>query len=156
MIFKSPNLSWWSGGTLLENLKQLETPTRPSSRSLRIPIQIVYHKKGLGSLPCGRICRGALKQDAEVIFVPGNEVAKVSKIKMYRKEYTEGFPGNNIIIEPDRSIRISPGQVCGEKGGDPPRLCSRISCEMIILNNFEGKIKAGFAAILCYHTSHVR
>jgi elongation factor 1-alpha len=51
MIDESLNLSWYLGGTLLENLDALVPPKRPFGRPLRLPVQDVYEISGIKMHP---------------------------------------------------------------------------------------------------------
>ena len=61
MTEKSTNLSWWTGGTLLETIDTLEPLKRPFDRPLRLPIQNVYKISGIGTVPVGLIESGIMK-----------------------------------------------------------------------------------------------
>jgi elongation factor 1-alpha len=70
MIDVSTNCPWYkgweketkagkaSGKTLLEAIDAIDTPTRPTDKPLRLPLQDVYKIGGIGTVPVGRVETG--------------------------------------------------------------------------------------------------
>merc|ERR1712126_526772 len=73
MLEKSENMGWWkktkierkSGAyefeTLFDALDNIEPPSRPSDKALRLPLQDVYKIGGIGTVPVGRVETGIIK-----------------------------------------------------------------------------------------------
>merc|ERR1739845_294472 len=82
MLEKSDNMSWWnktkierkSGSyeftTLFEALDNIEPPSRPVDKALRLPLQDVYKIGGIGTVPVGRVETGIIKPGMVVAFAP--------------------------------------------------------------------------------------
>merc|ERR1711931_428568 len=82
MLEKSTNMTWWkkqkverkSGAyefeTLFDALDNIEPPTRPTDKALRLPLQDVYKIGGIGTVPVGRVETGVLKPGMVVAFAP--------------------------------------------------------------------------------------
>ena len=50
-----------TGKTLLEALDQVQPPSRPTDKPLRLPLQDVYKIGGIGTVPVGRVETGVIK-----------------------------------------------------------------------------------------------
>merc|ERR1711962_1950743 len=82
MIEASTNMPWYkgwnkevkegkfSGKTMFEALDSIITPTRPSDKPLRLPLQDVYKIGGIGTVPVGRVETGLIKPGMVVTFAP--------------------------------------------------------------------------------------
>lgn len=81
MIDVSTNCPWYkgweketktkvTGKTLLEAIDNIDPPTRPTSKPLRLPLQDVYKIGGIGTVPVGRVETGTIKPGMVVTFAP--------------------------------------------------------------------------------------
>jgi elongation factor 1-alpha len=156
MIEKSPNLSWYSGGTLLETLDTLQPPKRPFDRPLRLPVQDVYKISGIGTVPVGRVESGIMKPGQNIIFAPAGIVTDVRSIEMHHTQLPEAIPGDNIgfNVKGVAAGDVKRGFVVGETARDPPQQCASFTAQMII-SNHPGKIHAGYQPVFDCHTAHI-
>lgn len=155
MTEKSPNLSWWSGPTLVEQLDKLEPPKRPFDKPLRLPVQDVYKISGIGTVPVGRVESGIMKPGQNIVFAPSGVQTDVKSIEMHHQQLPEAIPGDNVgfnVKVPASDIKR--GHVCGEQARDPPAECINFTAQMII-SNHPGKIHAGYQPVFDCHTAHV-
>ncbi|KAK8890265.1 Elongation factor 1-alpha [Tritrichomonas musculus] len=155
MTEKSPNLSWWSGPTLVEQLDKLEPPKRPFDKPLRLPVQDVYKISGIGTVPVGRVESGIMKPGQQIVFAPSGVQTDVKSIEMHHQQLPEAIPGDNVgfnVKVPASDIKR--GHVCGEQARDPPAECVNFTAQMII-SNHPGKIHAGYQPVFDCHTAHV-
>jgi elongation factor 1-alpha len=156
MIDKSPNLAWYTGGTLLETLDTLVPPKRPVDRPLRLPVQDVHKVSGIGTVPVGRVESGIMKPGQNVVFAPAGIVTDVKSIEMHHTALPEAISGDNIgfnvkgIVQSD----IKREYVVGETARDPPAQCLSFTAQMII-SNHPGKIHAGYQPVFDCHTAHI-
>merc|ERR1712200_6805 len=60
-----------SGMTLLDAIDNIDPPTRPTDKPLRLPLQDVYKIGGIGTVPVGRVETGIIKPGMVVTFAPG-------------------------------------------------------------------------------------
>merc|ERR1712234_75821 len=89
MLEKSENMGWWkktkierkSGAyefeTLFDALDNIEPPSRPSDKALRLPLQDVYKIGGIGTVSVGRVETGIIKAGMVVNFAPANVTTEV-------------------------------------------------------------------------------
>lgn len=156
MLEKSPNMSWWKGGTLIDALDALQEPKRPSEKPLRIPLQDVYKIGGIGTVPVGRVETGILKPGMVVTFAPCNITTEVKSVEMHHESLTQATPGDNVGFNVKNvSVKdIRRGYVAGDAKNDPPQECESFNAQVIILNH-PGTIHAGYAPVLDCHTAHI-
>ena len=156
MTEKSPNMPWYTGGTLLETLDTLNPPQRPFDRPLRLPVQDVYKISGIGTVPVGRVESGIMKPNMTVIFAPSSVTTEVKSIEMHHTQLPEAVPGDNIGFNV-KSVAVSDikrGYVVGEANRDPPVQCNSFTAQMII-SNHPGKIHAGYQPVFDCHSAHI-
>ena len=123
MIEKSPNLTWYTGPTLLEALDTIVPPKRPTEKPLRLPLQDVYKIGGIGTVPVGRVETGVLKPGMAVTFAPSGMTTDVKSVEMHHEALTEAIPGDNVGFNvKGLSVKdIRRGNVYGETKNDPPK-----------------------------------
>ena len=81
MLVPSANMTWFkgwtskkgkkesSGTTLLNALDEIQPPTRPTGKPLRLPLQDVYKIGGIGTVPVGRVETGTIKPGRYFVLV---------------------------------------------------------------------------------------
>jgi elongation factor 1-alpha len=156
MIEKSPNLTWYTGPTLIEALDQIVPPKRPTEKPLRVPLQDVYKIGGIGTVPVGRVETGVLKPGMTVTFAPVNVSTEVKSVEMHHETLPEAIPGDNVGFNVKNiSIKdIRRGNVAGDSKNDPPRESTTFFAQVIILNH-PGQISSGYTPVLDCHTAHI-
>jgi len=156
MIEKSPNMTWWTGPTLLEALDSVTPPKRPTDKPLRVPLQDVYKIGGIGTVPVGRVETGIMKPGMNVVFAPTGLTTEVKSIEMHHESVPEATPGDNIgfNIKNIAVKQIRRGNVCGDTKNDPPSGVSQFQAQVIIMNH-PGEIRVGYTPVLDCHTAHI-
>jgi elongation factor 1-alpha len=169
MLEESTNMGWfkgWStkfkggkettGKTLLAALDNIQPPTRPTDKALRLPLQDVYKIGGIGTVPVGRVETGIIKPGMVVTFAPPLITTEVKSVEMHHTVMPEAGPGDNVGFNVKNvSVKdIKRGNVCGDSKADPPKAAENFKAQVIILNH-PGQIHAGYAPVLDCHTAHI-
>merc|ERR1711963_1268112 len=145
-----------SGKTLLEALDNIEPPTRPTDKPLRLPLQDVYKIGGIGTVPVGRVETGIIKPGMVVTFAPAGLTTEVKSVEMHHEALTEAFPGDNVGFSVKNvSVKeLRRGFVAGDSKASPPRGAADFFAQVIVLNH-PGQIGNGYSPVLDCHTAHI-
>lgn len=167
MIEASTNCPWYkgweketkakvTGKTLLEAIDNIDPPSRPSDKPLRLPLQDVYKIGGIGTVPVGRVETGTIKAGMVVTFAPAGVTTEVKSVEMHHEQLAEGLPGDNVGFNVKNvSVKeIRRGNVAGDSKADPPKGCDSFNAQVIVLNH-PGQVGAGYAPVLDCHTAHI-
>jgi len=168
MLEKSENMGWWkktkierkSGSyefeTLFEALDNIEPPSRPSDKALRLPLQDVYKIGGIGTVPVGRVETGIIKPGMVVAFAPVGLTTEVKSVEMHHEALTEAVPGDNVGFNVKNvSVKdIKRGYVASDSKNDPAKGAEDFQAQVIVLNH-PGQIQAGYSPVLDCHTAHI-
>jgi len=168
MLEKSDNMSWWnktkierkSGSyeftTLFEALDNIEPPSRPVDKALRLPLQDVYKIGGIGTVPVGRVETGVIKPGMVVAFAPVGLTTEVKSVEMHHEALTEAVPGDNVGFNVKNvSVKdIKRGYVASDSKNDPAKATESFLAQVIVLNH-PGQIQAGYSPVLDCHTAHI-
>jgi len=168
MLEPSEKMSWYkgwettrksgsgSGKTLLEALDNIEPPSRPSDKPLRLPLQDVYKIGGIGTVPVGRVETGTIKPGMIVCFAPSGLTTEVKSVEMHHESLPEAFPGDNVGFNVKNvSVKeLRRGYVASDSKSKPATGCEDFTAQVIILNH-PGQVSAGYTPVLDCHTAHI-
>ncbi|XP_066985268.1 elongation factor 1-alpha-like [Macrobrachium rosenbergii] len=168
MLERSGNMEWWKkrkiekkgGGydyeTLLDALDNIEPPSRPLDKPLRLPLQDVYKIGGIGTVPVGRVETGILKPGMVVNFAPTGLTTEVKSVEMHHEALTEASPGDNVGFNVKNvSVKdLRRGFVASDSKNDPAKETTDFLAQVIVLNH-PGQIQAGYCPVLDCHTAHI-
>merc|ERR1712227_106320 len=167
MIEKSDKMSWFAGWkvekpkaatgfTLLEALDNIQPPTRPSDKALRLPLQDVYKIGGIGTVPVGRVETEIIKPGMVVTFAPANVTTEVKSVEMHHTALESAEPGDNVGFNVKNvSVKdIRRGNVASDSKNDPAKETDTFKAQVIILNH-PGEIRKGYSPVVDCHTAHI-
>jgi len=168
MLEKSSNMSWWKKSkierkndkyefeTLLDCLDNIEPPSRPVDKPLRLPLQDVYKIGGIGTVPVGRVETGQIKPGMVVNFAPTGPTTEVKSVEMHHEALTEANPGDNVGFNVKNvSVKdLKRGFVTSDSKNDPAKEAQDFLAQVIVLNH-PGQIQAGYSPVLDCHTAHI-
>lgn len=122
---KSSKMGWYKGPSLLEAIDNLNPPTRPNDKPLRLPLQDVYKISGVGTVPVGRIETGTLKPGMHVKFSPSDITTEVKTIEMHHEVLEVANPGDNVgfNVKGITVKDIKRGYVCSDTKNKPAKCC---------------------------------
>jgi len=168
MLEKSDNMTWWkktkierkSGNyefeTLFDALDNIEPPSRPTDKALRLPLQDVYKIGGIGTVPVGRVETGTLKPGMVVTFAPTGLTTEVKSVEMHHESLPEAVPGDNVGFNvknvPVKDLKR--GFVTSDSKNDPAKGATDYTAQVIVLNH-PGQIQAGYSPVVDCHTAHI-
>merc|ERR1719262_1509734 len=168
MLEKSDNMGWWKKQkitrksdnyeyeTLFDALDNIEPPTRPTDKALRLPLQDVYKIGGIGTVPVGRVETGILKPGMVVCFAPAGLTTEVKSVEMHHEQLVEAVPGDNVGFNVKNvSVKdLKRGFVTSDSKNDPAKGAADFLAQVIVLNH-PGQIQAGYSPVLDCHTAHI-
>jgi len=168
MLDKSTNMDWWKKQkidtkgakyefeTLYDALDNINPPTRPLDKALRLPLQDVYKIGGIGTVPVGRVETGIIKPGMVVNFAPNGPTTEVKSVEMHHEALSEAVPGDNVGFNVKNvSVKeVKRGNVCSDSKNDPAKEAASFDAQVIVLNH-PGQIQAGYAPVLDCHTAHI-
>jgi len=148
---KSKNLLY-----LTDCLDNVQPPTRPVGKPLRLPLQDVYKIGGIGTVPVGRVETGVIKPGMVVTFGPVGLTTEVKSVEMHHESLPEAVPGDNVgfNIKNVAVKEIKRGFVASDSKQDPAKETVNFEAQVIIMNH-PGKISAGYTPVLDCHTAHI-
>ncbi len=150
---KSPNMTWYTGPTLLEVVDTFRVPPKPVDKPLRLPIQDVFTITGHGTVPVGRVESGKMKPGDAVIVMPSGVKGEIKKIEMHHQELAEAVPGDNVgfnLKNVDKKD-IKRGDVIGPTSS-PPTVAAEFTAQIVVLNH-PTAISIGYTPVFHVHTA---
>merc|ERR1719225_558879 len=149
-------MKWYKGPCLLEDLDNINPPTRPLDKALRLPLQDVYKIGGIGTVPVGRVETGIIKPGMVVTFAPVQLTTEVKSVEMHHESLPEATPGDNVGFNVKNvSVKdIKRGYVASDSKNNPAAGCANFTAQVIVLNH-PGQICNGYSPVLDCHTAHI-
>jgi len=141
---------------LTDALDNVNPPSRPTDKALRLPLQDVYKIGGIGTVPVGRVETGIIKPGMVVTFGPVGLTTEVKSVEMHHEALTEALPGDNVgfNIKNVAVKEIKRGFVSSDSKNDPCKEAVGFEAQVIIMNH-PGTISNGYTPVLDCHTAHI-
>ncbi|MCH7614396.1 MAG: adenylyl-sulfate kinase [Nitrospinae bacterium] len=116
----SPNLSWYTGPTVLDSLAKFSSESEKAEQPLRFPIQDVY-KFDARRILVGRVTSGRLKVGDRLICSPSNKTAIVQTLEAFNIEPppTQAQAGQSVGVTLDEQIFVERGEVISHQDSLP-------------------------------------
>ena len=127
---RTPNITWYSGPTVVEALDAL-IPAKPLDElPLRLPVQAVY-KFDDRRIVAGRIESGHLKAGDEIVIMPAGKIAIINSVESWPQTPLTGTfgAGRSVGITLDRQLFLERGDIIAHQESAPAdtrRLRARI------------------------------
>ncbi len=117
---QSPNMPWYTGPTVLEQLSLFAKPTTAEDQPLRFPIQDVY-KFDERRILAGRIESGRLAVGDRLVFSPSNKSAVVKSIEGFNVDPPASMvgAGRSVGITLDEQIFVERGEIASVEAAAP-------------------------------------
>ena len=134
VVYKGDRISWYSGGSLLEEIQNWREKPNNSGHS-RMGVQLISRAENFRGVS-GTVSQGEFSVGDEVIVLPSQRKAKVSKLVTFDGELSKAATGKAVtmVLEPD--IDASRGDFI-EKAGDFTAPTDRFSAHMVWLGEEE-------------------
>ncbi len=116
----SPNLSWYTGPTVLDSLAKFSSESEKAEQPLRFPIQDVY-KFDDRRILVGRVTSGRLKVGDRLLCSPSNKTAVVRSVEAFNIEPppTQAQAGQSVGVTLDEQIFVERGEVISHEDSLP-------------------------------------
>jgi len=155
LVKRSDKMPWYKGPSLFEALDVFETPPKPITKPLRLPIQDVYTITGVGTVPVGRVETGVLKVGDTLVFMPSNAKGEVKSIETHHVNIPKAEPGDNIgfNVRGIAKTDIRRGDVAG-RPDNPPTVAKEFLGQIVVIYH-PTAIAAGYTPVLHAHTGQI-
>jgi bifunctional enzyme CysN/CysC len=122
IAFRSPNMPWWTGPTVVDTLDEFNVSDLPNDKPLRFPIQDVYRFDKRRIL-AGRVESGSIKVGDRLVFSPGNKVSTVKSIERWSAPKSDAAGcGESIGITLTEQVFVERGAIAALESSPPYEL----------------------------------
>jgi bifunctional enzyme CysN/CysC len=113
---QSPEMPWYDGLTVLDQLGLFKKETARGAQPLRFPVQDVY-KFDARRIIAGRIAAGRVRVGDRLVFSPSNKSATVRTVEAFNVEPppTEASAGQSVGVTLDEQIFVERGEVASHE-----------------------------------------
>lgn len=127
---RSPQMTWYTGKTVLETLDSLKKEEQPVDEPFRMPVQDIYKFTEQGDqrrIVAGTVESGTLSVGDEVVFHPSGKISRVKSIECFNHEkqnqITAGYAAGFTLEE---QIYVKRGELAARLGEKAPHTGRRI------------------------------
>jgi len=105
VLFRSANMPWYCGPTLLEALDDAVAVHFKPERPLRLPLQEVMQIGGAGVVAVGRVATGTIRPGMQLVFVPGDVRTEARALEMHHEQLKEAVCGDTVNVAVDVAMK---------------------------------------------------
>lgn len=156
---KSDKMPWYNGPSLFDQLDLFDSPEKPTTLPLRMPIQDVYEITGIGTVPVGKIETGKMTVGQKVIILPGRSgkgiPGEVKTIEAHHSQLPSAEAGDNVGIN-IRGIGkkdVARGDVICD-ASQPATIAQEFTARIAVINH-PTVIAKGYTPVFHVHTAQV-
>ena len=156
---KSPNMPWYNGPTLVEQIDSFPQPELPTNLPMRMPVQDVYEITGIGTVPVGKVETGVMKIGQKVMVLPGRTgkgvAGEIKTIEMHHEAMPEALAGDNVGVNV-RGVGkkdIARGDVICDASAPIP-IVEEFIANMAVINH-PTVLAKGYTPVFHIHTAQV-
>ena len=152
---KSTNTPWYTGKTLLEQFDEIDPPSLPVDKELRLPVEDVYSIKGIGLVPVGRVESGIMKPGDKLVVVPTGKEGELKSVESHHTQMAQARPGDNVgfSVRGWTKLDLGKGDVVGHVG-KAPSILTEFVAQIVVLNH-PTAIAAGYTPVFHVHTAQL-
>lgn len=132
---KSLNTTWYDGKSLLKYLEDIDLETSELDKEFVMPVQRVCRPNHTFRGFQGQIEQGNINIGDEIVSLPMEEKANVTKILVGDKDVESAIIGQPVTICIDREIDISRGCVLAK--GNEPEVADMFTANILWMDNIE-------------------
>jgi bifunctional enzyme CysN/CysC len=133
----APNLSWYSGPTVLDALEAFENRPPLTSAAFRMPVQGVYkftQNNDTRRIVAGTVESGRITAGDEVIFYPSGKKSRVHRLEAFnRSPRTEAAAEEAIGFTLTDQIYVGRGEIAAMTGQPKPHVSTRMKVSLFWL-----------------------
>ncbi len=138
LVEHSPNMKWYSGKTVLDQLDDFQLERKVSDKPFRMPVQGVYKFtkfEDTRRIIAGTVDTGTAKAGDTVIFYPSGKKSKIKTIEVFNREVPkEIFAGEAVGFTLAEQIYVTRGEMAAVEGQVQPEVSSRLRVSLFWLN----------------------
>ncbi|OHV48926.1 sulfate adenylyltransferase subunit CysN [Pseudofrankia sp. BMG5.36] len=130
----SPNISWYTGPTLVGHLETVQVTDDLDTGPFRLPVQWVNRPdldfRGFS----GQVTGGTVRPGDRVRIVPSGTESTVERIVTADGDLPEAIAGQSVTITLADEVDVSRGDVLAA-AGDPPAVADQFECHLVWMSD---------------------
>lgn len=134
MTSKSPEMPWYQGRTVLEQLDSFHHESGGEADAFRFPVQDIYKFTELNDdrrIMAGTVYTGKIKAGEEVIFLPSKKRTRIKSIEEFNAPARqEAVAGEAIGFTTETQLYIKPGELMVRASEIQPAVSSRFKATL--------------------------
>jgi sulfate adenylyltransferase large subunit len=127
---RSPQMAWYRGPTLLDQLEEVEVAPEPDAAGFRLPVQLVNRPDADFRGYSGLIARGDVYVGMPVRVMPSGEISHIDRIVTFDGDIERASAGQSVTITLADEIDASRGDVIAD-AGRPPQVSDRLQARVV-------------------------